>query len=243
MFSWRRTELKEPQVWHTFKSKNPKTSEIEEFVVQDLPRERFADSLNFMLEHFLSDEPICKTKSVTNDVGALKEVCELWSNVLEQNVVLACFKRNCSELVGLNMVCVITSKEFQHFKLDIRKDNTWKAVHDFALVNFNLFNKYKFADKILIAYGLAVSKDHRQRGIATEILRARIPLCRAMKIPLTSTVFTAIGSQKPAEKIGFQVDYEITYEKLSNIHEEFNLENLDTSSLKLMSLAIDVDSE
>jgi RimJ/RimL family protein N-acetyltransferase len=243
MFSWRRPELIKPREWHSFKTRNPKTSEIEEFIVQDLPRERFADSLNFMLEHFLPYEPICKIKSVTNDADALKEICELWSNVLEQNVVIACFKKNCSELVGLNMVCVITRKDFEHFKLDVRKDNTWKAVHDFALVNFNLFSKYKFADKILIAYGLSVSKDYRQRGIATEILRARIPLCRSLDVPLTSTVFTAIGSQKPAEKIGFQVDYEITYKKLSAIHEELDLDGLDTSSLKLMSLVIDKNQE
>lgn len=239
MFTWKRSDSIKPQVWHSFKSKNHSSDEIEEFVVQDLPREKFAESLDFMLEHFLSDEPICKSKNVRNDEEALKEVCQLWINVLEQNVVLACFKKDSSEIVGLNMVCVITRDEFKNFKLEVRKDNTWKAVHDYALASFNLFNHYTFADKILIAYGLSVSKKFRQRGIATEILRARIPLCKSLGIPITSTVFTAVGSQKPAEKIGFKVDFVVDYGKLAEFNDEFIFDNLDTNSLKLMSLVIE----
>jgi GNAT superfamily N-acetyltransferase len=227
------------QVWHSFSSKNPITNKCEEFVVQDLPREKFDEALSHMLESFLLDEPICKSKNVKNDDAALTDICELWKNVLEQNIVLACFKKNCDEIIGLNMVCVITKEEFKHFKLEIRNDNTWKAVHDFALSHFDLFKHYNFADKVLIAYGLSVHKNYRRRGLATEILRARIPLCKALKVPLTSTVFTAIGSQKPAEKINFKVDFEMAYEELTKFHKEFNFENLETCSLKLMSLVID----
>lgn len=239
MFIWKRNLHLTPQIWHTFESKNSATDEIEEFVVQDLPREKFGEAVDHMVEHFLSDEPICKSKHVKSDAAALKEICNLWRKVLEQNVVLACFKKNCKDIVGLNMVCVITKDDFKDFKLDVRNDNTWKAVHEFALINFNLFDRYKTANSILIAYGLSVSKDYRRRGIATEILRARIPLCKALEIPVTSTVFTAIGSQKPAQKIGFQVDFEINYDELSKFHDEFNFNDLGTSSLKIMSLVID----
>lgn len=239
MLSWKRPESVKPQVWHTFQSKNLENDEIEEFAVQDLPRERFSDALDHMLEHFLSDEPICKSQNVKSDDAALSKVCELWKNVMEQNVVLACFKKNCSEIIGLNMVCVVTKDEFRDFNLDVRIDNTWKAVHEFALSRFDLFKRFQFADKILIAYGLSVSKKYRRRGIATEILRARIPLCRAMEIPITSTVFTAIGSQKPAEKIGFEVDFEVKYDELAKLHNKLSFKNLGTNSLKLMSLVID----
>lgn len=238
MFTWKRSESIKPQVWHKFKSNNFATDELEEFIVQDLPREKFDEALEHMLEHFLSDEPICKAKHVKSDAAAKNEVCDLWKRIFDQNVVLACFKKGCSEIIGLNMVCVITKSDLKHLKLDVRKSNTWKAVHDFALQQFDLFKQYDRVDNILIAYGLSVSVNYRRRGIATEILRARIPLCKALKIPLTSTVFTAIGSQKPAEKIGFQTDYEIGYQELAKFYEELNFENL-SGSLKLMSLAID----
>lgn len=241
MFSWRRSETVKPQVWHTFERKNPKNNEIEHFIVQDLPKERFNDALSFMFKNFLPDEPICKSKNVESNKSALDEICKLWRNVLNQNVVLVCFKRNCDEIVGLNMVCVITKEELEAIQIDIHKNNTWKAVHDFALKAFKeiFLQRYKFADKVLIAYGLSVSKNFRQRGIAAEILRSRVPLCKALGIFLTSTVFTAIGSQKPAERVGFEMDFEINYEELAEYNKEFTFKNLETSSLKLMSLVIE----
>lgn len=240
MFTWKRPSPAVIKVWHKFKSENPLSGELEEFSVQDLPRERFEEALQFMLDHFLSDEPICKSKKVAADENALRQISDLWRNVMQQNVALACFKEGCNELVGLNMVCVITKSDA--FELNVLKSNTWKAVHDFALTRHNLFDHYTFADQILIAYGLSVSKKYRQRGIATEILRARIPLCKMFNIPLTSTVFTAIGSQKPAEKIGFQVDYEISYDDLKQQFQEFTFDNLGTNSLKLMSLVVEINT-
>lgn len=238
-FSWKRPENVPSQVWHKFRIENPVNQEIEEFDVQDLPAEKFDDAIEHLLEHFLDDEPICRSKNVKNDATALKEICDLWRMILNQHVVLACFKRGTGELVGLNMVCVFTRSDSENSKLDIRKGNVWKAIHDVALSKFDIFKKYKSIDKVLIAYGLSVSKNFRRRGIATEILRARIPLCRALNIPLSSTVFTAIGSQVPAEKIGFKVDYEISYEELASFNEEFKLNNLGTNSLKVMSLVIE----
>lgn len=224
------------RVWHTFKSENPLSGEIDEFVVQDLPEESFEEAIKFMLDHFLPDEPICKAKNIVADEDALQQICGFWRDDLQQRVSLGCFKKGRNELIGLNILCVITKRDVLDFNL--QKSNSWKAVHDFALTRHNLFDHYTFADKILIAYGLSVSKNYRQRGIATEILRARIPLCTMLSIPLTSTVFTAIGSQKPAEKIGFQVDYEISYDDLKQQFQEFAFDDLAPNSLKLMSLVI-----
>jgi GNAT superfamily N-acetyltransferase len=241
MFTWKRPEAVESQVWHTFQKENPANCKIEEFIVQDLAAEKFDNAIEHLLEHFLDDEPICRSKNVKANAAALKEICDLWRMILKQNIVLACFKKDTAELVGLNMVCVCTREDLENYKLDIErlKDNVWKAVHDVALSKFDVFKKYKTIDKVLIAYGLSVSKNFRRRGIATEILRARIPLCKALNIPLSSTVFTAIGSQIPAEKIGFKVDYEISYEELASLNDEFKFNNLGTDSLKVMSLVIE----
>lgn len=190
-----------------------------------------------MIENFLPDEPICKSKNVLGEAAALEAILDLWRSVLDQGVVLACFQKDSDELVGLNMVCVITKQDVENFERSDQKHNIWKAVHDFALQKFDLFSHYKFADKILIAYGLSVSKKYRKLGIATEILKSRIPLCRALEIPLTSTVFTHLGSQKPAERVGFEVNYELSYGELKDVL-DFESESLATNKLKLMSLAI-----
>jgi GNAT superfamily N-acetyltransferase len=73
---------------------------------------------------------------------------------------------------------------------------------------FDVFEHYN-VDKYMTAFGLSVSKLYRRRGIATEILKARVPLGRAFGIKVTSTVFTAIGSQMSAANAGFVENYSI----------------------------------
>lgn len=50
-------------------------------------------------------------------------------------------------------------------------------------------------DKHVGAFGLSVDPKYRGRGIATEILKARAPMCKAVGIGLTSNIFTGEASQ------------------------------------------------
>ncbi|CRL07630.1 CLUMA_CG020594, isoform A [Clunio marinus] len=105
MFAWKRPLTVKSQIWHSFEIENKSKNNIDEFIVQDLPREKFCNAVDHMVEHFLTDEPICKTKQIRNDKVALNEVCNLWKNVLEQNLVLVCYKKGSDEIIGLNMLC------------------------------------------------------------------------------------------------------------------------------------------
>lgn len=102
----------------------------------------------------------------------------------------------------------------------------------------NIFAKYN-VDKYLSAFGLSISPKYRGRGIAKYILKARAPLCKAIGVKLTSTVFTAIASQKPAESADFVVDYEIAYEELSKLGPTYHFPGIPQKFIKLMSLPID----
>ena len=62
----------------------------------------------------------------------------------------------------------------------------------------------------MTAYGLVVNRNYRGCGIATEILEARRPLMKALRIEVTSTCFSVIGSQKASNNAGFVEDYVIT---------------------------------
>jgi RimJ/RimL family protein N-acetyltransferase len=61
----------------------------------------------------------------------------------------------------------------------------------------NTFEKFN-VDRYLSAYGLCINKAYRRRGIATEILKARVPYMKLFGLKVTSTAFTGIGSQKAA---------------------------------------------
>lgn len=73
---------------------------------------------------------------------------------------------------------------------------------------FDILKNYK-VDKFMVAYGLSVSRKYRGRKIGKEILRARIPLCRALGIKVTTTVFTGFASQKSAANVGFEENFVI----------------------------------
>lgn len=75
----------------------------------------------------------------------------------------------------------------------------------------NIFEKYN-VEKFLVAYGLVVNRNYRGRGIATEMLKARIPLMNEIGIEVTSTCFSVIGSQKAAANAGYVEDYVISYD-------------------------------
>lgn len=62
----------------------------------------------------------------------------------------------------------------------------------------NVHEAYK-VDKHVGAFGLSVDPKYRGRGIATEILKARAPMCKALGIGLTSNVFTGEASQAVRE--------------------------------------------
>lgn len=66
-----------------------------------------------------------------------------------------------------------------------------------------LFETHR-VDRFLSAWGLSVHPDFRGLGIATEILRVRVPVCQAFGVRLSATVFSHPGSQVPAAKVGFR---------------------------------------
>jgi RimJ/RimL family protein N-acetyltransferase len=53
-------------------------------------------------------------------------------------------------------------------------------------------------NRYLTAYGLCINRAYRRRGIATEMLKARVPYLKALGLTVTGTVFTGVGSQKAA---------------------------------------------
>ena len=71
-----------------------------------------------------------------------------------------------------------------------------------------MFENYN-VNQYLIAYGLCVDTTYRGRGIATEMLKARAPLLKDLGLVVTTTAFTGIGSQKAAEKAGYEENFVI----------------------------------
>lgn len=100
---------------------------------------------------------------------------------------------------------------FSYFQLKL-KDQSVIDVFEGITHTFNECDIFKThgVDIYLASLALAVKSSYRGRGIATEILRARRPLMEEMRISVSSTCFSIIGSQKAAQNAGFIEDYVIS---------------------------------
>lgn len=104
---------------------------------------------------------------------SIEENKKLWRAILEQRVVLACFKEGSDEIIGLNFLYVI--KENEKGLTHPGKSYPWTQVYGtlYHILNqIDLFNHYK-VDKCMTAFGLSILPKYRGHGIAFQMLKAR----------------------------------------------------------------------
>uniref|UniRef100_A0A182QW05 N-acetyltransferase domain-containing protein n=1 Tax=Anopheles farauti TaxID=69004 RepID=A0A182QW05_9DIPT len=220
---WKRPEnVPYPNVWWSFEATDPDRDDgaLVTYRVEDLTEDRYEDAIKLYTEHFLDDEPLCAYGRVRHNELSYEEIVKFWNYVFDEHITIACYKEGSKEL--------IKSESMQKLV----------AVNEYMTDTVNLFEKFG-VDKYLTAYGLSVNGRYRGRGIATEILKARRPICRAFGLRLTSTNFTAIGSQIPAAKIGFITDLEMPYDEFVKVDPTYTFQGIKSKSIKLMSLVVE----
>lgn len=209
MATWKRPDhIPFPHTWHTFQTRDPIATgdnRLVNYRVQDLPPERFEDAIQHMCTHFLRDEPICRSLGLANDLVGVQEIASVWRKVLQQRCAVVCFREESPEIVGLNMLTVVTRGD----EADDSSKSKSPAVRNFVSSTLYMTKQGKLfethqVDCFLSAWGLSVNPVYRGLGIATEILRVRIPFCRAFGLTLSATVFSHPGSQVPVAKVGFK---------------------------------------
>lgn len=108
---------------------------------------------------------------------------------------------------------------------------------DYAESQYDIFEHFH-VNSYLTSYALLVHPNYRNRGIATHILKARIPYMSKLGINVSATVFSSIGSQIAATKAGFEEKYVVTYEELQKKFPEFDFSGVKSKFYKKMSLTI-----
>lgn len=95
-----------PTVWHTFTARDIDSDEMVTYTVEDIPKERFDEVVEFYKVHFLPFEPKTKLLNILGDEVSLKEIEGVWRDYLSQNISFGCFKEGSDELVGANILFV-----------------------------------------------------------------------------------------------------------------------------------------
>ncbi|XP_025834969.1 uncharacterized protein LOC108733652 [Agrilus planipennis] len=219
---WKRSHnIPFPTIWHRFTGRKPTSNgELPNFWVQDMPEDLYEVAINLMQKHFLRDEPLGRFSKAIDNPVFVEEWTEVLNEVLKDRLALVCFMENPDKtrqpiIAGLNITAVArkdeklpqgVSKQGRQFVQTAEFLSKMKDPFDTLGVN-----------EYLTAYGLLVLPEFRGQNLGLEILKAREPLCKAVGLKATVTMFTSIISQKLAERAGFKVLSEISYLKLEEI--------------------------
>lgn len=101
----------------------------------------------------------------------------------------------------------------------------------------DVYKKYGVTE-YLTDYGLVTNKNYRNRGIATEFLKARIPILKALNLQVTSTLFTVIGSQKAAIKANYDEVFAIKWEDVGKLFKDFDFTKSNAEYCKILDFKI-----
>ncbi|XP_059046854.1 uncharacterized protein LOC131842332 [Achroia grisella] len=226
-----------PTVWRRFSVQRGGTTAY--LRIQDLTEDMYEPAVQLLIKYFTRDEPPCKYIGIRKHPVAMAELEKLWRNTIKDKLSLVCVEDNdSSAIVGVNALTVACKDDQEEpFKTE---DKVWATLFgavDLVTRSVDIFTTFN-VDKYLTAYGLVVAEDWRGCKIGKELLEARIPLCKALDLKLTATVFTAAASQAVARKAGFVDLSEITYEELAKKGIVFPGIEEDTKSSKLMALVV-----
>ena len=229
-----RPESKIPQIWSKFQAKDA-DEKVVTYQIQDLPEGRFHEAIYFMQRHHMESE-VLRVKKIRDDAMSFREITETWWNCLRQNVSLVCFKEGDDQIVGLNILGIVTkAKSYQSHNF---KGKGWsEIVNSKKFITDNFFDPFKHysVDVLIFALGLIVLPEYRQRGVAVELLRARELLGRAVGVQVTSNVFTSLGAQRAAEKAGFDVNFAIKFTDLEKLDKNSAMPGIKEDYIKYMS--------
>lgn len=184
--------LEFPQIYYNFHSKNG-----EEFYVQDLTEEFYESAIELMIEDYLFSENLAVGQKIPENPAAVDEFRKIWRKIAEEKLSIACFKTGSNELVAVNFLKVTSIDDKTSYKC---QTNNWNNLFHFfntTMKKVQVFEKFN-VDQYLSGYGLVVRREFRFRGIATEMIKARVPFMKNLGLKVTATAFTALGSQKAA---------------------------------------------
>ncbi|XP_070498830.1 uncharacterized protein [Chironomus tepperi] len=236
--------LEFPTTYYTFKVKSRESDEVIEYRVQDLPDDRFEEALELMRTHFLPDESLCSSSGIPDDPVARQIFLDFWIECMKQHLSIACFRNDGVDNMLISVNCFVVNGKDDPEE-DIKYENP-KVQKIFDFLNYtsevsDIYSAYN-VNQYLTAYGLCVNRKYRGQGIATEMLKARIPYLKKMGLSVTSTAFTAIGSQVAAKKAGYIDFYVKSYEEIKDIDPRFDFRNNSTSTKDFKIMVITADS-
>ncbi|KAJ8728282.1 hypothetical protein PYW08_016667 [Mythimna loreyi] len=208
-----------PKVWSKF-SVTKKDGTVLKLRIMEAPEFIFEDVFNLYVQYFVNEESTFKAAGVPENYEAMQE---LQRPLLEEagnsglHIVICCLDNGDDQnfdVIGAS-VMTITLKNDREPEYEFKT----KEMQNLWLIIGTLLSCYdekkelplerRFADK-----GLFVRPEYRGLGIAQEFLRVRRLICKEFGVAVHGAWMTSYGTQKAAERDGWEVVCEVKYEDL-----------------------------
>lgn len=98
--------LNYPHVYHTFQARDLHSNKLVEYRVEDFPRHRYEEGIQYMIQNFFEHEVMGKTRRIKSDRLAVQEIAQFWREMLPKGFSIACFKENSEEIIAMNVLDV-----------------------------------------------------------------------------------------------------------------------------------------
>jgi hypothetical protein len=100
-----------PQIYATFKARDKESDEIVDYLIQELPEECFEQALDLLVGEHLPDETLHACRGLVGNVEATAAARDDWRAKLAAKISIACFKSDGSDLVGVNVLGVVSTND------------------------------------------------------------------------------------------------------------------------------------
>ncbi|XP_035433197.2 uncharacterized protein LOC118264703 [Spodoptera frugiperda] len=209
------------KVWSKF-SVTRKDGSVLKLRIMDMPRD--PDVLervrNINLKYFVPEESILKAARVAESAEAMEEITEFIISVLNMehhHIVVCCLEDDdgqINEIIG-SSIMALTRKDDPKPEGGFKSKELMKVAEIMDAMN-EIYDEVKVfdLDPCFSDRGLVVCPEYRGLGICQELLRVRRLICKEHGIPINGAWMTSYGTQKAAERDGWETVCELQYEDL-----------------------------
>uniref|UniRef100_A0A2A4J1J0 N-acetyltransferase domain-containing protein n=1 Tax=Heliothis virescens TaxID=7102 RepID=A0A2A4J1J0_HELVI len=189
------------------------------FRIMDMPENLLKTVAHLYVEYFVKQESTFKASGVPKSAEALEEWIEFLSKMDDDGsfyITICCFDNNDDEhieVLGASMMA-LTKKGEPEPELVFETPQLKKLVEMFKGLNDYYNEEKEFGlDRYFSDRGLFVCPQYRGLGIAQEFLRTRRMICKEHGIPINGAWMTSYGTQKAAERDGWETVCEFKFEE------------------------------
>jgi len=234
----RRDGVPYPQIYSQFKVKSKDDSDDEdEFFIQDLTENYFDMAVDFIVDNHARGAVFHRAAGTIETDAGIELIRKYYRAAFEQRISLICIDGRTNEIAGLNALYLATKFDPPKPESDDPNFRNLNKIMKFIGESFNVYGHYG-VDRIMFAAGLCVDKQYRGRGIATEILKARVHVLKAIGVEVTSSIFSTVGAQKAAKAAGYDENFSISYEEMDEKLPTLNFSHGYGNTCKVLSLKI-----